>query len=61
MYYRDRNHPCITMWSLGNEAGGYACQDICYEFLHNACPDIPVHYEGDIRTARKAYDVVSDM
>ena len=61
MYFRDRNHPCVTMWSLGNEAGGYACQDACYEFLHDTCPDIPIHYEGVIHTARKAYDVVSDM
>ena len=46
MYYRDRSHPCITMWSLGNEAGGYACQDVCYDYLHETCPEIPVHYEG---------------
>lgn len=61
MYYRDRSHPCVTMWSLGNEAGGWCCQDACYDFLHEECPDIPVHYEGVIRTPRKAYDVVSDM
>lgn len=61
MYYRDRNHTCITMWSLGNEAGGYKCQDACYEFLHDICPEIPVHYEGVIRTPRHSYDVVSEM
>ena len=61
MYYRDRSHPCITMWSLGNEAGGYACQDVCYDYLHETCPEIPIHYEGVIHTKRKAYDVVSDM
>lgn len=61
MYYRDRSHPCITMWSLGNEAGGYACQDVCYDYLHETCPETPTHYEGVIHTKRKAYDVVSDM
>lgn len=61
MYYRDRNHPSIIMWSLGNEAGGYKCQDACYEFLHNISPQIPVHYEGVIRTKRHSYDVVSEM
>ena len=61
MYYRDRSHPCITRWSLGNEAGGYACQDVCYDYLHETCPEIPTHYEGVIHTKRKAYDVVSDM
>ena len=61
MYYRDRNHPSIIMWSLGNEAWGYACQDVCYEFLKKECPEIPVHYESVIHTKRKAYDVTSEM
>lgn len=61
MYGRDKNHPSITMWSLGNESGGYKCQDFCYDFLKNANPEIPVHYEGAIRSKRWAYDVVSRM
>lgn len=61
MYARDKNHPSITMWSLGNESGGYKCQDVCYEYLKNANPEIPVHYEGAIRSSRWAYDVVSRM
>lgn len=61
MYMRDRNRASITMWSLGNEAEGYACQDACYEMLHGLCPEIPVHYEGVIRTSRHSYDVVSEM
>lgn len=61
MYHRDRNHPCVTMWSLGNEAGGYKCQDACYDFLKGQGTKIPVHYEGVIRTKRTAYDVVSEM
>lgn len=61
MYGRDKNHPSITMWSLGNESGGYKCQDVCCEYLKNANPEIPVHYEGVIRSKRWAYDVVSHM
>lgn len=61
MYGRDKNHPCITMWSLGNESGGYVCQDICYNYLKKVNPEIPVHYEGVIRSKRWAYDVVSRM
>ena len=61
MYMRDRSHPSVTMWSLGNEAGGYACQDVCYDFLHDVCSEIPVHYEGVVRGDRFAYDVVSEM
>ncbi len=61
MYLRDRNRASITLWSLGNEAEGYACQDACYEMLHKLCPEIPVHYEGVIRTPRHSYDVTSEM
>ena len=61
MYLRDRSRAGIIMWSLGNEAGGYACQDVCYDYLHDVCPEIPVHYESVIRTERHSYDVVSEM
>lgn len=61
MYMRDRNHPCVTMWSLGNESGGWKNQDACYKMLKEVCPEIPVHYEGVCRTKRHAYDVYSEM
>ena len=61
MYERDKNHPSVTMWSLGNESGGHKCQDVCYDFLKKVNPEIPVHYEGAIRSKRWAYDVVSRM
>lgn len=61
MYLRDRSRAGIIMWSLGNEAGGYNCQDVCYEYLHEVCPEIPVHYEGVVRNERHSYDVVSEM
>lgn len=60
MYSRDKNHPSITMWSLGNESSGYKNQDYCYAQLKKRT-DIPVHYEGVCRTRRWAYDVVSQM
>ncbi|MGN0521582.1 MAG: glycoside hydrolase family 2 TIM barrel-domain containing protein [Eubacterium sp.] len=60
MFERDKNHPSITMWSLGNEAHGYKNQDYCYNQLKKLTP-IPVHYEGACRTRRWAYDVVSQM
>lgn len=61
MYKRDRNHTSVAMWSLGNEAGGYRCQDKCYDYLKSQGTPIPVHYEGVVRTKRVAYDVVSEM
>ena len=61
MYFRDRNHPSILMWSLGNEAGGYKCHDKCYQFLKSTGTPVPVHYEGVVRTKRFHYDVISEM
>lgn len=60
MYERDKNNPSIIMWSLGNEAGGYRCQDVCYTKLKQLT-NIPIHYEGVVRTVRWAYDVISQM
>ncbi len=60
MFERDKNHASITMWSLGNEAWGYLNQDYCYEELKKLS-DIPIHYEGVVRTKRFAYDVISMM
>ena len=61
MVCRDRNHPSITMWSLGIEAWGYNCQDSCYDYIKNTGSKIPVHYESVIHTKRFAYDVISEM
>ncbi len=60
MYERDKNHGCVVMWSLGNEAGGYYCTDAEFNYLKNKT-DIPVHYESVIHTKRVAYDVGSQM
>lgn len=60
MFYRDRVHASVTMWSLGNEAGGDLCQDKCFEFF-KAHSDIPVHYENAVRNKRFAYDVIGNF
>ncbi len=60
MYMRDRNSPSVTMWSLGNESHGIACQDYCYANLRKLTL-LPVHYERAIATKRGAYDVASMM
>ena len=61
MYYRDRTHPSIIMWSLGNESWGFKCHDKCYKMLKDLGTDIPVHYEGVSQTKRYHYDVYSEM
>lgn len=60
MFERDKNHVSITMWSLGNESGGWKNHDKCCDMMHELS-DIPVHYEGAIRTPRGSYDVISEM
>ncbi|MCR5294648.1 MAG: hypothetical protein K6E30_05670 [Lachnospiraceae bacterium] len=60
LYERDKNHPSIILWSLGNESGGTACTDMEEAYLKKRT-SIPLHYEGAIHTARKAYDVGSQM
>ena len=60
LYGRDKNHACILMWSLGNEAGGYRNTDAMYHWLKERT-DIPVHYESVIHSKRIAYDVGSEM
>lgn len=60
MFERDKNHPSIAMWSLGNESWGYLNQDYCYAELKKLS-NIPIHYENVVRTKRFAYDVISEM
>ena len=60
MFERDKNNPCVIMWSLGNEAGGWKNQDYCYLELKKLTR-VPIHYEGACRTPRWAYDVLSQM
>ena len=45
MVLRDRNHPSVIMWSLGNEAGNGDNFEYCY-VAAKELDDRPVHYEG---------------
>ena len=49
MEARDKNHPSIIMWSLGNEAGIGPNFETAYQYLKRTDPTRPVHYEGDHR------------
>ncbi|MFB2600292.1 glycoside hydrolase family 2 TIM barrel-domain containing protein [Herbiconiux sp. P17] len=44
---RDKNHPSIVMWSLGNEAGTGSNLAEMAAWVHARDPERPVHYEGD--------------
>jgi beta-galactosidase len=57
---RDKNHPSIVMWSLGNESGTGSNLAAMAEWTHARDPGRPVHYEGDWQDNRYA-DVFSRM
>ena len=46
MAERDKNHPSIIFWSLGNESGYGPNQAAMSAWLHEFDPTRPVHYEG---------------
>ncbi|WP_116215009.1 glycoside hydrolase family 2 TIM barrel-domain containing protein [Streptomyces olivoreticuli] len=43
---RDKNHPCVVVWSLGNEAGRGDTFQAMADWVHDRDPSRPVHYEG---------------
>ena len=51
MVARDRNHPCIIMWSLGNESGYGAVHDAMAAWSRANDPSRPLHYEGSLFVA----------
>ena len=57
MAERDKNHPSIIFWSLGNESGYGANQAAMSAWLHEFDPTRPVHYEGAQGTASVASDM----
>ncbi len=59
MFYRDRNHPSILIWSLGNESFGGENFRIMYNFFKQNDKTRLVHYEG--YQFCKGYSDVSDI
>ncbi len=51
MVERDKNHPCVIMWSLGNEAGEGVNLAAMADEMRRRDATRPLHYEGDQSSA----------
>jgi beta-galactosidase len=58
---RDRNHPCVIVWSLGNEAGEGPAHHGLAGALRYLDPSRPLSYEGPIMFDLDADNPVSDL
>ena len=65
MVERDKNHPSVILWSLGNESGYGPSHDAAAGWVRSRDPSRPLHYEGAIRRnwtgGRAATDIVCPM
>lgn len=65
MVLRDRNQPCIIMWSLGNESGNGKNHDKMAQLSRAYDNTKPIQYEGTWSRSKEdpldGYDVISNM
>ena len=65
MVERDKNHPSVICWSLGNESGYGPNHDATAGWIRGRDPSRPLHYEGAIKDdwagGHRATDLVCPM
>ncbi len=67
MVERDKNHPSVIIWSLGNESGAGVNHDAMAARIRGRDPSRPIHYSdalhrsSDWRQNRSLTDIVSPM
>jgi beta-galactosidase len=59
MVERDKNHPSVIIWSMGNEGGDGVNFQALSDWIHQRDPSRPVHYERALE--RGHVDIVSPM
>ncbi|MFC6825127.1 glycoside hydrolase family 2 TIM barrel-domain containing protein [Halopelagius fulvigenes] len=59
MIERDKNHPSVIIWSLGNESGFGAHHRTMAEVTRERDPTRPIHYEEDVE--QEVVDIVGPM
>lgn len=61
MVERDKNHPSVVFWSLGNESGDGQNAAAVYQWTKHRDPSRPFHYEGSTRHGGSNSDINSFM
>ncbi|MEU1913112.1 glycoside hydrolase family 2 TIM barrel-domain containing protein [Streptomyces massasporeus] len=61
MVLRDKNHPCVIIWSLGNESDYGANHDAAAGWVRRHDPTRPVQYEGAAKRGWADPDLASDI
>jgi beta-galactosidase len=61
MVERDKNHPSVVFWSMGNEAGDGLNAGLTYHWAKLRDPSRPFHYEGSAARGGPNSDINSFM
>ncbi len=61
MVERDKNHPSVIVWSLGNESGDGPNVEAVYRWTKQRDPSRPFHYEGSTAHGGSNSDINSFM
>ena len=62
MVLRDKNHPSVIIWSMGNEAGMGPNFEACYRWIKDYDASRPVHYERAVYDRDGAFtDIICPM
>ena len=56
MTERDKNHPSVVVWSLGNESGCGSNHEAGAAWIRRYDPTRPLHYEGAVRGKQNVLD-----